>query len=362
MQANPTHYLQRTRHIRPPSVLLIGALFMVSAGCASWIRPWDLRVTSKTQRCTFKWTLAGHTATLDITVPTRPPPAEAPSHSRPGRPSVANARHRPQPGAPQGSDTGTRTSKGNQPARKQISPTTTPGNRATTAKTRPPLQTFHLTYKVTERQATMLKELVRLDEIRALARRYKNVCQPKAPTAHFSIDTPSYHKNVTTQGFTPQAVRNLWGQILARMPTTVPKPPVVASIPTCPTQALRATAATNGTAGQDDDQCVSDEVGLVHDPVDELWRGKLPAIRAIAPKRWKLILRYRPPLSTEYFSVPMRPRRCVYTAILPARAVGYWTLQYYILATDAEGKKADGSASADSPHIVTIRSCLETTQ
>ncbi|MCD6496984.1 MAG: hypothetical protein J7M25_01605 [Deltaproteobacteria bacterium] len=315
MQATPS---QQLRGSLRPAFVFMGALFMTAAGCASLVRPWDLRVTSKTQRCIFRWTLAGHNVTLDITAPTKRPNDQTPVRPNP-RPSSAAA---------------------------------TP--------------TVHLTYRVTDRQAAMLKRLVQLDRIRSLARRYRNVCAPKAPKEQFSIDTPSYRKVVTTQGFTPQAIHDLWRKILTKMPAGLPKPPIVASIPNCPGRTGRIpnarprNAGTRPTASVEADQCVSDEVGLIHDSVDELWRGKVPAIRAIAPKNWKLVLRYRTPFTSEYFSVPMRPKGCIYTAILPSQAVAYWTLQYYIRATDALGKKADGSASADSPHIVTIRNCLET--
>ncbi len=330
------------------------------AACAHLPARRDAMVEVRGPECRLQWTLEGNQAILtwrlgpsDSEGPRARQSAPLPRPATPGPPP-------PRPPAGKPRRTPGRASRPPPPRRTTSRPAG--HDRAARTGTRDPSpapaargSTF--TTHLSDDRVRRVLSLFLLDDLRGLSDRYENRCASSAPPVRFSVRARSWHKVVHLRGYLPPALAAWWRRLLeeSRLAQRLPGDPA-RILRRCVAPGTEAPVPTLPVSSEGN--CVSEEVGLVHDPVEELWRGRPALVLAIAPRGWKLTLSYRWEGAPYYRAVPMRRRGCAYVAAIPQEHLRPGTLYYYIEARDRTGRRALGSGSKGSPNIVEVRSCL----
>ena len=225
-----------------------------------------------------------------------------------------------------------------------------------------------LRYELSASEKTKILQLLRSDHLQGMAKSYKNRCVQDPKTIKVKIQHPKGSLKTRQTGYIHPALSRLLKALRESVPKTKALPPGCpprcgsnASKPPRKNPILRR-SSTARPAPATGGSCMDPDVGIHHEVIDELWRGRGAVVDALVPKGWKLVLRYKPALAQHYLSLSLKPGNprdpCTVQATIPQSALNYDTLYYYLEAKNAAGKTVTGSGSLDSPHIVTINRCL----
>ncbi len=328
-------------------------------------RSYDIRLAAKAPTCTIQWTIAGRQMALSIQTRDVQPKAkatrqstaavlltQAPAHTAPKTPAQPAPRPRPNPPK---SSSPPRVAQ--QEGASGHAMTGTHPDGADTRLAGRHRRTLVARATLDEQTALRLHRLFGLDSIMSLSRQYVNTCDPEAKQTELVIETPKRTQTIQLKGYLPPAVDILWNRLMDHFPRRV-RIDAGTALRACLVPQSRQQQTTR-PGGLSPDACVTEEVGMVHDPVDSFKIGRPAIIAALAPKTWRLVLHVQTDVTHFYRDIPMACKGCVCSAEIPQDLLTEGTLYYYITAENQAGKQVDSAASKSSPNIVEVRSCLK---